>query len=114
MSDAPFDRASFLQRVGDAIDAARDVSQAFTGDVTRRIDTLTRALDHGDLAGARHHAHAIKGAALDVSAAPLARAAAAIERAARAEDLAAARATLPSVVAAFDELVPALLAAWPD
>ena len=80
-SDAPpIDRAAMLRRLGGDESLFADVARLFLEDTPARLDALDAALVAGDRVMLRAAAHAIKGAAGNLSAQNLLRAAADLER----------------------------------
>ena len=71
MSDQIFDRTALLNRVLGDEDLAREVIAVFLGDIPNKIKSLWRAVDNRAASQMRDQAHAVKGAARNISAAAL-------------------------------------------
>jgi HPt (histidine-containing phosphotransfer) domain-containing protein len=83
----PFDRAQMLERLGDDTDLLIDVLQVFQEECPRMLAEVRAALDQADAGLVRRAAHSMKGALLNISAAPAAAAAAALEELGREQRL---------------------------
>jgi CheY-like chemotaxis protein len=86
------DRASLIERLGGDEALLREVIKLFQGDCPVRLAALKAAVDGRDADRIRTEAHALKGAAANLSAAGLAEAAATLERIGAENRLAAAEA----------------------
>jgi len=68
----PFDREEMLERLGGDTDLLADVLQVFLEECPRMFEEVRCAVDEGDSNLVRRSAHSMKGALLNISAAPAA------------------------------------------
>jgi HPt (histidine-containing phosphotransfer) domain-containing protein len=87
MSEKVFDRTALLNRVLGDEDLAREVIAVFLGDIPNKIKALRLALDSRDASQMRDQAHAVKGAARNISAAALGDVAFQMEQAGESADM---------------------------
>jgi two-component system, sensor histidine kinase and response regulator len=103
-----FDRAELVERLMGNEDLARRVATRFLEDMPAQIAALARAVDSGhtgasaNLEDIRNLAHNIKGAAANISGAPLSLAARSMEKAIEQEDMEAARCCLSKLTCEFE------------
>ncbi len=83
----PFDRAEMLERLGQDTDLLDDVLQVFREECPRMLAEVRAALDQADPDLVSRAAHSMKGALLNISAAPAAAEAAALEQLGREQRL---------------------------
>ncbi len=83
----PFDRADMLERLGDDTDLLIDVLQVFQEECPRMLADVRAALEQADPDLVCRAAHSMKGALLNISAAPAAAEAAALEELGRQQRL---------------------------
>lgn len=101
---AVFNRAEFMKRIDGEEELAREIFHGFVEQNRTRMVELSQVLAGGDLDGAGRHAHALKGAALAISAGALTDVCARLEQAGRDGDLAACRELGPEVEHEFQRL----------
>jgi CheY-like chemotaxis protein/HPt (histidine-containing phosphotransfer) domain-containing protein len=99
-----FDRAGMMARLVDDDDLLRVVVNGFLEDIPRRIAALKGYLETGDVSGAEHQAHTIKGSSANVGGERLREVAFEMEKATRAKDLSAAGKLMTEMEAQFDML----------
>jgi len=99
-----FDRAGMMTRLVDDDDLLRVVVNGFLEDIPRRIAALKGYLETGDVSGAEHQAHTIKGSSANVGGERLREVAFEMEKAIRAGDLSAAGRLMTEMEAQFDML----------
>ena len=87
MPEQIFDKIALLNRVLGDEDLAREVVAVFLGDIPNKINALRRAVDNRDASQMRDQAHAVKGAARNISAAALGDVAFQMEQAGEAADM---------------------------
>jgi len=63
-----FDKKSFLERMMDDFDLAREIAADFIDDTDKRIEILKKAITNHDFENAERQAHTIKGASLNIEA----------------------------------------------
>jgi two-component system sensor histidine kinase/response regulator len=80
---AVFDETALRRQVGDDTEFLTELLGVFVGTINEQVVALLAAVTMDDTAAVAKHAHAIKGAAANVSAAALAEAAGAVEKTAR-------------------------------
>jgi two-component system sensor histidine kinase/response regulator len=97
-----FDKNAFISRVLGDEELAREVIEVFLDDIPNKISALTQVIKSGDISKVRDHAHAIKGAALNVSALALGAVALGIEKAGEASDMDRAVSLIPQVDKQFE------------
>jgi len=68
----PFDREEMLERLGGDTELMDDVLQVFLEECPRMMQEVRGAVDQGDSKLVRRTAHSMKGALLNISAAPAA------------------------------------------
>ena len=78
-----FDRAALQLRIGDDAEFLTELLNVFVGTISEHVVALLAGATRGDVNTVATYAHAIKGAAANVSAGALAYAAAELEQAAR-------------------------------
>jgi len=103
-----FDRASLMARLMNDEDMARMLVERFLKDIPERISTMKGYLETGDITGAEHQAHTIKGASANMGGNRLQEVAFEMEKAAKAGDLNAARKHIPELEAQFNLLNQAM------
>jgi signal transduction histidine kinase/DNA-binding response OmpR family regulator/HPt (histidine-containing phosphotransfer) domain-containing protein len=84
---AVFDLPALLERLGGAGEMVPRFMEMFAANATGNIAALAEAVAKGDADAARRHAHALKGAAANITACRIQRSAAAIESLARSGSL---------------------------
>ena len=104
-----FDEESLLRRLMGDRAIAGELIKTFVQDIPQRLSSLRTKLEQKDLEGARFHAHALKGAAANLSASVLHQMAAEMQKASAANDLERSAELLPRVEAEFEEFKAALL-----
>ncbi len=97
-----FDKNAFISRVLGDEELAREVMEVFLDDIPNKISALTQVIKSGDISKVRDHAHAIKGAALNVSALALGAVALGMEKAGEASDMDLAVCLMPQVGEQFE------------
>jgi len=68
----PFDREEMLERLGGDTELLDDVLQVFLEECPRMMDEVRGAIDEGNPKSVRRAAHSMRGALLNISAAPAA------------------------------------------
>jgi PAS domain S-box-containing protein len=106
---AVFDREALLERFLGDEGLTLTILQTFLQDTPVQLRTLQQHLDQGNLREVQHHAHAIKGAAANVSAERLRTLAYQMEQAAKAGELSAARTQYHELQAHFAQLHETIL-----
>ncbi len=106
----PIDRDALSGRCGGDEAFLRDLLASFRQAVPASLAALRRALDAGDAPAAARAAHGLKGIAMTVAADALAGSSAELEAAALAAEPARARDALRRVLAAWDAVLPELVA----
>jgi PAS domain S-box-containing protein len=109
-SEAPFDGATLLRRMNGDVSLAVSLVGMATADIDNALQKLAAAVRDGDRETALFTAHAIKGMALDISAAHLATGAKALEKMLRAGGMPSA-AEVDALVENVARLRP-LIDAW--
>jgi signal transduction histidine kinase/response regulator RpfG family c-di-GMP phosphodiesterase/HPt (histidine-containing phosphotransfer) domain-containing protein len=104
-----FDEASLLRRLMGDRDLAGELIQHCVRDIPDRLGHLRVTVECGDLPAVRFHAHALKGAAANVSAAVLHQRASEMQQASSANDLQRSVQLLPQLEVEFEEFKAALL-----
>jgi hypothetical protein len=100
--------AALVERMmGDAA-IVRQITGVFLGDIPRRLDALQACLSKGDLSGAEHQSHAIKGAAGNIGAADMAVIASDMEMAGKAGDIELLKTRLGDLCVAFQRVKQAM------
>ncbi len=102
------DVESALARVEGDREFLAELVRLFLSTLPESREKLSEALAKGDTAAAAKAAHALKGAAANVSAGPTAQAALEVEKAARSGDAGAARAAFARLERELTRVVPAL------
>ena len=69
---SPFDREEMLERLGDDTEFVDEVLRVFLEECPRMLAEVRGAVDEGDPKLVRRAAHSMKGALLNISAAPAA------------------------------------------
>ena len=103
-----FDRAGLMARLMNDEDLARMLIERFLKDIPERISTMKGYLETGDVTGAEHQAHTIRGASANMGGGRLREVAFEMEKAAKAGDLHAAWKHIPELEAQFDRLIQAM------
>ncbi len=85
--DDIFDKNSFIDRMLEDEDLAREVIEEFLDDSSRQIDIIRESVEKGNAKELRYKAHSLKGAAANISAAALKKIASKIEIAGEKGDL---------------------------
>jgi CheY-like chemotaxis protein/HPt (histidine-containing phosphotransfer) domain-containing protein len=99
-----FDKAGLMERVMDDEELAQSLIDVFLDDIPTQIEILKGHLDAGDLSGAEHQSHTIKGASANVGGEALRAVSFEMEKAAKAGNLEAVRSLLPEMVSQFGKL----------
>lgn len=102
------DAKELLERLSGDAELLAEVVALFLEDCPDRVQAIDAAVRLGDPTGVRATAHALKGAAGNMSAHRLFTAAEALEQLAEAGDLALMPAAFDRIKAAADELLPVL------
>lgn len=108
--DIIWDRAALLQRVMADHDLAREVIEAFLGNIDQQVTILNDYAEAGDCPAVARQAHAIKGAAANMSGLALRAAALQIEQSAKRDDLASIRQSLAELETQVERLQQVLQA----
>jgi two-component system, sensor histidine kinase and response regulator len=103
-----FDRGELLQRLSGDEDLLADVVKMFVEDCPRRIEAIKAGVARGDAAQIRSEAHALKGAAGNLSAGGVSAAARAVEAAAAEGRLEAIGESCQRLIAEADRLLALL------
>jgi PAS domain S-box-containing protein len=103
-----FDRASLLARMMGDESLSDRILVHFLESIPAQIESLRRSLNSGDVAAAKRTAHAIKGAASNVSGERLSRVSFELEQVALAGDLPAAVASLAELCVQFNRFQAAV------
>jgi CheY-like chemotaxis protein len=101
---AVFNLADFLDRLDGDETLARRSALGFSSDALNLIEKLKRALADNDAFGIEQQAHAVKGAALNISAKLLSEVAHEIEKAGRIGDMKAAKSFIYELESQFNRL----------
>ena len=104
----PFDREEMLDRLGGDDELMIDVLGVFLEECPRMMEEIREAVDRGDAPLVRNAAHSIKGALLNISAAPAAEEAKQLELLGGEERLAETAAVLDKLQVEIDRLEPVL------
>jgi CheY-like chemotaxis protein len=99
-----WNKASFTERMMGDVDLAETVVETFLSDMPIQIESLRGYIETGKGSLAERVAHAIKGAAANVSGEALRSVSSSMEAAARTEDMEALRALMPDLITEFDRL----------
>jgi HPt (histidine-containing phosphotransfer) domain-containing protein len=102
--DEIFDKNSFLERLLDDEDLAREIIKEFLEDSLSQIDTIKKALSNNNPKLVHRQAHSLKGAAANVSATALKKLAYQIEIASKTGDMAKASSLISKLVEQFEAL----------
>ncbi len=108
MSEKIFDKESLVSRMLGDEELAREIIGVFLDDVPNKIATLKQALENRDATDIRDQAHAIKGAAMNVSALALKDVACLMEEAGAAADIEKTITLMPEMEDQFELLKDAL------
>lgn len=100
-----FDEDELLQRIGGKSALLPQLVEIFLSQVRQKLDALESALQAGDSEQVRKHAHAIKGAAGNISAVRMHLTAAALEKEVAERNLAGAVEALPVLQAALSGFI---------
>jgi len=106
----PFDREEMLERLGGDTELLTDVLVVFLEECPRMMQEIRAAVDQGDPTSVRRTAHSIKGALLNISAAPAAAEADQLEQLGADERLAETAVVLDQLQSEIDRLEPVLAA----
>ena len=112
MPEKIFDKADLIERLLGDEELAKEVIAVFLDNVPTRFAELKDALDKGDANRLRGHAHAVKGAAMTISAPALKATAHQMEHAAMSCDMEHAATIFPEMAAQFEILKNTLVQAW--
>jgi CheY-like chemotaxis protein len=107
-ASASFDVDDLIDRLMGNENLARRAAARFLEETPRQLLALSAALGAQDAESAHRHAHSIKGAAANVSAAPVRDLAAELEQLGHEARLDDAARLLPTLSSAFDALRPAI------
>jgi len=102
--DNIFDKHSFLDRLLGDEDLAKEIIKGFIEDSLRQIGTIKEAFDNKDTNVIHRQAHALKGAAANISATALKELAYQIEIAGETEDMIKAASLIPKLDEQLEEL----------
>jgi two-component system sensor histidine kinase/response regulator len=108
-SAAPFDREEMLERLGGDAELLADVLEMFLEECPRMMQEIRAALAAADAPTLRRAAHSMKGALLNISAAPAAAEAERLEELGREARLAESAGVLERLQAEIDRLLQALV-----
>ncbi len=109
-----FNYAEFLNRLMDDRELALRILSAYLEDTPQRLQLLQHFLQSNDLEGIKRQAHAIKGAAANITAAALEKLAIELEASARNEELEEIHRLVPEILDRFEELRKILLELFAD
>ncbi len=104
-----FDEESLLHRLMGDRTIAHELIKNFVQDIPQRLTSLRSTVEQRNMEGARLHAHALKGAAANLSAVTLHRIAVEMQQASTANDMERSVELLPRLEAEFEELKAALV-----
>jgi HPt (histidine-containing phosphotransfer) domain-containing protein len=104
----PFDREEMLERLGGDGELLDDVLQVFLEECHRMMSEVRNAVDGGDARLVRRAAHSMKGALLNISAAPAAAEASELEQLGNEERLVESEPVLERLQLELDRLQQAL------
>ena len=99
-----FDKAKFLNQLGDDHELAQLVANAFIDDIPKQIKILKTSITEQDQELSTRQAHSIKGASANVAASILQEMAASMEDMAKEADFKNLQKNLPSLQEEFDKL----------
>jgi len=105
-----WDHTDLLQRVMADHDLAREVIEAFLGNIDQQVTILNDSAEAGDCPAVARQAHTIKGAAANISGLALRAAALQIEQSAKRDDLASIRQSLAELATQVEHLQQVLRA----
>jgi len=103
-----FDRASFMSRISNDGEFARQIIETFLEDVPLQLEALARAIDAGSVDKAANFAHRMKGASANLGCEALRETAGDMEAAGRAGDMDAVRELFPDLQKKFEDVRQAL------
>jgi HPt (histidine-containing phosphotransfer) domain-containing protein len=106
----PFDREEMLERLDGDTELLTDVLGVFLEECPRMMQEIRAAVDRGDSVSVRRTAHSIKGALLNISAAPAAAEASQLEQLGVDERLVETAEVLDQLQSEIDRLEPLLVA----
>jgi HPt (histidine-containing phosphotransfer) domain-containing protein len=106
--DDNLNRASILERIGDNQELLNELIQLFLGEAPQLIEAMRNALQQGDMRELGRSAHSMKGAASNFSAYGTVSAASQLENDANNGDSESAKASLATLEAVFERLLPEL------
>ena len=95
------DWAGFLERVMDDGDLAKDIFKDYLDEIPKRIETIQKAIDNGDILDLKREAHTLKGSSANIGAIVLQDIALKIEISANEEDLTKAADFIPMLEEQF-------------
>jgi len=104
MSEKIFDKTSLISRMLGDEELAREIISVFLNDVPNKIATLKQALENRETSHVMDNAHAIKGAAMNVSALALIDVAYLMEEAGETADIDKAISLMPEIEKQFELL----------
>jgi len=99
-----FDRESFMNRINNDGQFAREIIETYLEDMPVQLETLAQAIEEGDAEKAANLAHRIKGASANISCEVLREAAGIMETAGRAGDMDGARELFPDLLKKFADI----------
>ena len=99
-----FDKVGLMERVMDDEELAEKLIEVFLDDIPTQIEILREHLAAGDISGAEHQSHTIKGASANVGGEALRAVSFEMEKAAKAGNLESVRSLLPEMVSQFGRL----------
>lgn len=104
MALAPFDRDELLKNIDGDMELFNEIIAVFREEASRLESAMGSAIAKGDAQGVEKTAHALKGAALTISAIKIARLADILESMGRDQNLDAAEKVFAGVTAGLNEL----------
>jgi HPt (histidine-containing phosphotransfer) domain-containing protein len=110
----PFDREEMLERLGGDSELLTDVLVVFLEECPRMMQEIRCAVDQGDPLSVRRTAHSIKGALLNISAAPAAAEATHLEQLGNEERLGETVSVLDQLQVEIDRLEQVLASQTPS
>ena len=107
-SDAVFDRALALSRVGGDVELLKEIAVLFLDDYPKSLSELHQAVESGDARHLERTAHGLKGSVSNFGARPVVDAALQLETMGRAQKLAEVEQVLHTLELALAALRPEL------
>ena len=107
-SDAVFDRALALSRVGGDVELLKEIAVLFLDDYPKSLSELHQAVESGDARRLERTAHGLKGSVSNFGARPVVDAALQLETMGRAQKLAEVEQVLHTLELALAALRPEL------